>query len=348
MLGFAGQNLDLEFVFLDPSPDPPAAIIGPVLRRPFDSAEGLRQLANEADVVTYEFENVPVDAIKGISADTLVYPPSDALRTAQDRLSEKRLFESLQIPVPPYRAIESAQDLRDAAKDIGLPLVLKTRRLGYDGKGQAVIQEGADLAAAVAALGGSDLIAEQWVPFDREVSVIGVRNVRGDVAVYPLIENQHCGGILKLSKAPAELNDLAGLASQYLRQMLSHLDYVGVLTIEFFVVGDTLLANEYAPRVHNSGHWTIEGARTSQFENHLRAILNLPLGDVSPIGYAAMLNLIGSIPSKDVKLDSDSAWLHDYGKEPRPGRKLGHITIVADTEADRDQEIARVHEMLIA
>ena len=348
MLGFAGQNLELEFVFLDPSPDPPAAIIGPVLRLPFDSAEGLQQLANETDVVTYEFENVPVGALEGISADTLVYPPTGALRTAQDRLREKRLFESLQIPVPLYRVIESEQDLRNATKEIGLPLVLKTRRLGYDGKGQAVIREGDDLATAVAALGGGDLIAEQWVPFDREVSVIGVRNVRGDVAVYPLIENQHCGGILKLSKAPAELNELAGLASQYLRQVLSHLDYVGVLTIEFFVVGDALLANEFAPRVHNSGHWTIEGARTSQFENHLRAILNLPLGDVSPIGYAAMLNLIGSIPSQDVKLDGDSAWLHDYGKEPRPGRKLGHITIVAGSPAKRDQEIARVHEILIA
>ena len=348
MLGFAGQNLDLEFVFLDPSPDPPAAIIGPVLRWPFDSAEGLRQLANEADVVTYEFENVPVGAIEGISADTLVYPPTDALRTAQDRLSEKRLFESLKIPVPPYRAIDSAQDLRNAAKDIGLPLVLKTRRLGYDGKGQAVIHEGADLAAAVAALGGGDLIAEQRVPFDRELSVIGVRNVRGDIAVYPLIENQHCGGILKLSLAPAELNDLAGLAGRYLRKMLSWLDYVGVLTIEFFAVGDALLANEYAPRVHNSGHWTIEGARTSQFENHLRAILNLPLGDVSPIGYSAMLNLIGSMPSQEVNLHSDAAWLHDYGKQPRPGRKLGHITIVAASPADREREIARVRELLIA
>ena len=348
MLGFAGQDLDLEFVFLDPSPDPPAAIVGPVLRLPFDSAEGLQQLAAETDVVTYEFENVPVTAIERISADTVVYPPLDALRFAQDRLSEKRLFESLQIPVAPYRAIESEQDLRSAAKDIGLPLVLKTRRLGYDGKGQAVIRDDADLATAVAALGGGDLIAEQWVPFDREVSAIGVRNVRGDVAVYPLIENQHRGGILKISRAPAESNGLTRLASQHLGQMFSHLDYVGVLTIEFFVVGAALLANEYAPRVHNSGHWTIEGARTSQFENHLRAILDLPLGDASPVGHAAMLNLIGSIPSKDVALDSDSAWLHDYGKEPRPGRKLGHITIVAGSPADREQEIARVSEILIA
>ena len=348
MLGFAGQNLDLEFVFLDPSPDPPAAVIGPVLRLPFDSDEGLRKLASDTDVVTYEFENVPVSAIESIAAETAVYPPPDALRFAQDRLSEKQLFDSLQIPVPPYRTIDSEQDLRDAAKDIGLPLVLKTRRLGYDGKGQAVVRAEADLANAFSALGGSQLIAEQFVPFDREVSAIGVRNVRGDVAVYPLIENQHREGILNISRAPATANGLATLANRHLEQMLTHLDYVGVLTIEFFVVGDELFANEFAPRVHNSGHWTIEGARTSQFENHLRAILDLPLGDVSPLGHSAMLNLIGSMPPGDPAMDSDTTYLHDYGKKPRPGRKLGHITVVASDPAERDTVLTRLSEILVA
>ena len=191
MLGLAGQNLDLEFVFLDPSPDPPAAVVGPVIGLPFDSDDGLRQLAARADIVTYEFENVPVSAIEQIAADVVVYPPPNALRYAQDRLNEKQLFESLQIPVAPYRMIDSQEDLRSAATDIGLPLVLKTRRLGYDGKGQVIVRDEADIPSAVTTLGGSNLIAEQWVPFDREVSAIGVRNVRGDVAVYPLIENQH-------------------------------------------------------------------------------------------------------------------------------------------------------------
>ena len=348
MLGFAGQKLDVGFVFLDPSPDPPAAVVGPVLRLPFDSDEGLRQLASDSDIITYEFENVSVSAIERVAADTVVYPPLDALRISQDRLSEKQLFESLQIPVPPYRTIDSEQDLRNAAHDIGLPLVLKTRRLGYDGKGQAVVRNETDLSNALTALGGSNLIAEQCVQFDREVSAIGVRNVCGDVLVYPLIENQHRDGILNISRAPAEANGLTARATRHLGRMLSHFDYVGVLTIEFFVVGDELLANEFAPRVHNSGHWTIEGARTSQFENHLRAILDLPLGDVSAVGHAAMLNLIGSMPSKTLELASDSTFLHDYGKSPRPGRKVGHITVVASDPADRERTVTRISEMLVA
>ena len=348
MLGFAGRKLDLEFVFLDPSPDPPAAVVGPVLPLPFDSDEGLRRLAAETDVVTYEFENVSVSAIERLAVDTVVFPSSDSLRYAQDRLTEKRLFESLQIPVAPYREVDSAEDLQTVVRDVGLPLVLKTRRLGYDGKGQAILRDEAGLDNALAALGGRKLIAEQWIPFDREVSAIGVRNVRGDVAVYPLIENLHREGILNISRAPADANGLTALANRYLDKMLSHLDYVGVLTIEFFVVGEKLLANEFAPRVHNSGHWTIEGARTSQFENHLRAILDLPLGDVSPVGHAGMVNLIGSMPPQHLELVGDSAYLHDYGKQPRPGRKLGHITVVATDAAGRDRAVTRLSEMLVA
>jgi len=201
---------------------------------------------------------------------------------------------------------------------------------------------------AVAKLGGSDLIAEQLVPFDREVSAIGVRNVRGDVVVYPLIENQHRNGILNISRAPVDAPALTPLAIRHLEQMLSRLNYVGVLTIEFFVVGDKLLANEFAPRVHNSGHWTIEGAATSQFENHLRAILDLPLGDTSPVGHAAMLNLIGSMPPKNLDFNGNSACLHDYGKAARPGRKLGHITVVSGDSATRDSAVTRLSEILVA
>ena len=348
MLGQAGRSLDLECVYLDPSPEPPAATTGRVLRKPFDDLAALRQLAAETDVITYEFENVPVSAIESIATATRVYPQADALRFAQDRLSEKRLFEQLQIPVAPYRAVDSEQDLHKAAAEIGLPIVLKTRRLGYDGKGQTIVRDVCNFATAVSALGGGDLIAEQFVAFEREVSAIGVRNIRGDVVVYPLIENQHRDGILDCSRAPLDLPGLAEVASRHLGRTLSHLDYVGVLTIEFFVVDGELLANEYAPRVHNSGHWTIEGARTSQFENHLRAILDLPLGEVSPVGHSAMLNLIGSMPPNSIDIDGKIAWLHDYGKSPRTGRKLGHITIVADSPVGRERELARIREMLIA
>lgn len=349
MLGMAGRGLDLEFVFLDPSTDPPAAVSGPVIALPFDSADGLRELAGQVDVITYEFENVSVAAIEKLANGTPVYPPPAALRHAQDRLDEKRLFESLQIPAALYRAIESEQDLREAARDLGLPLVLKTRRLGYDGKGQAVIRDESGIGKALNAAGGKrELIAEQWIDFDRELSAIGVRNIRGDTAMYPLIENQHRAGILNISRAPADANGVTALANTYLERMLDHLEYVGVLTIEFFVVGETLLANEFAPRVHNSGHWTIEGARTSQFENHLRAILDLPLGDVSPVGHAAMLNLIGTMPPQARLLDGDTAFLHDYGKKPRPGRKLGHITVVASDVADRERAVTRINEMLVA
>lgn len=348
MLGLAGRDLDLEFVFLDPSPDPPAAVAGPVIALPFDSDEGLLQLASQVDVVTYEFENVPVDAIERIAGETIVYPPAAALRHAQDRLREKQLFESLQIPVAPYRAVDSLEDLREAVRDIRLPLVLKTRRLGYDGKGQAIAREEGELESAFAGLGGRQLIAEKWLPFDREVSAIGVRNVGGDVVVYPLIENQHREGILNISRAPVNAEGLSSLANRYLRQMLGRLDYVGVLTMEFFVIGSELVANEFAPRVHNSGHWTIEGARTSQFENHLRAILDMPLGDVSPVGHSAMLNLIGSMPPRTELIDSDTAFLHDYGKKPRPGRKLGHITVVASDVAGRERAVTRLNEILVA
>ncbi|MDX1404714.1 MAG: 5-(carboxyamino)imidazole ribonucleotide synthase [Woeseiaceae bacterium] len=348
MLGFAGQSLGLEFVFLDPAPEPPAAAAGKIIPLPFDSEQGLGQLCREADVITYEFENVPVAALERIVDDNIVYPPPAALLHAQDRAREKQLFESLRIPVAPYRLVDSIADLELAAREIGLPLVLKTRRLGYDGKGQALVKTLGDLPLAFDKLGGRQLIAEQRIEFDREVSAIGARNVRGDVTVYPLIENQHRGGILNISRAPFEAALLSTLAHRYLHQMLANLDYVGVLTIEFFVVGDKLLANEFAPRVHNSGHWTIEGARTSQFENHLRAILDMPLGDVSPTGHAAMLNLIGTMPANSNLADGKRTFLHDYGKTARPGRKLGHITIVADDAAGRERALRQISERLVA
>jgi 5-(carboxyamino)imidazole ribonucleotide synthase len=346
MLGIAGKPLGIEFTFLDPGPDPPAAITGPVLSLPFDSDAGLQKLASSVDVLTYEFENVPVGAIEKIADRVAVYPPPDALRNAQDRLKEKKLFESLDIPVAAYASVDSEQDLRAAVDSIGLPLVLKTRRLGYDGKGQLVISDDSEISTSYATLDGAQLIAEQWIEFDREVSAIGSRNVSGDLAVYPITENRHSDGILRTSRAPDTSKNIAELANRYMSQVLDRLNYVGVLALEFFVKGDHLFANEFAPRVHNSGHWTIEGAVTSQFENHLRAILDMPLGDASAVAHAGMINLIGTMPVGWI--GDGRCYLHDYGKSPRPGRKLGHITLLADSAADRDQELNKILEKLTA
>jgi 5-(carboxyamino)imidazole ribonucleotide synthase len=346
MLGYAARDLGYECRFIDPSESPPAATVGQVIRAPFDDADALAMLALESDVITYEFENVPVDALAPIADIVPVYPPPGALRHAQDRLAEKRLFGHLEIPLPDYRIIDSRDDLAAAVAEIGLPLVLKTRRLGYDGKGQFVLRQRGDVSAAWESLGGKALIAEQWIPFDREVSAIGARNVDGDLAVYPLTHNEHAGGILHTSRAPFEDPGLESGARQYLGDLMDHLGYVGVLALELFVAGDKLLANEFAPRVHNSGHWTIEGARTSQFSNHLLAITNQPLGPTSCQGHAGMVNLIGEIPAAARHLTFDGCRLHDYGKSPRPGRKLGHITVVAETAESRDRALESVLESL--
>jgi len=346
MLGFAARDLGLECRFVDPSDAPPAASAGDVIRRPFDDDVALAELAATCDVVTYEFENVPVEALLRISDRVPVYPPPEALRHAQDRLAEKRLFDSLQIPLPNYRAVDSLDDLRQAAADIGLPLVLKTRRLGYDGKGQFLVRETDDIPRAWNALGGDPLVAESWVNFDCEVSAIGVRTPGGAIALYPLTRNEHSGGILRQSTAPVDDALLESIAGQYMTALLTRLDYVGVLALELFVTGDRLLANEFAPRVHNSGHWTIEGAETSQFANHLRAITSQAPGPTACRGHAGMLNLIGTIPPAARHLDIPGCHLHEYGKAPRTGRKLGHITVVADTAAERDRRLRQLRAAL--
>ena len=346
MLGYAGRELGLDFVFLDPSDEPPAASAGEVLKYAYDDADGLARLADLADVITYEFENVPVGALAHLPDNVPVYPPAPALASAQDRLVEKQLFESLEIPLPGYRTVDSTDDLERACNELGLPIVLKTRRLGYDGKGQLVVRDRENSADVVASLGGSNLIAEQWVQFDREVSAIGARTVSGDTVFYPLTENRHADGILSESRAPAEDGPLTDLAVGYLDRMLTKLDYVGVLALELFVVGDQLLANEYAPRVHNSGHWTIEGSETSQFENHVRAILDMPTGETQMTGAAGMLNLIGQIPDDYQALDTRPAHLHDYGKSPRPGRKLGHVTVVSESAESRDSAMKMLSKLL--
>jgi 5-(carboxyamino)imidazole ribonucleotide synthase len=338
MLALAGYPLGLDFLFLDPAKGAPAGQLAPVLQGSFTDQKLLERLARETEVATIDWENVSVEALHALEdSGARIAPPIRAIATAQDRVSEKRLFERLKIPTTRWRAVASRAQLERAIAEIGLPGVIKTRRLGYDGKGQAVVKTMAQAQRAWDEMGAVGLIYEEWVPFDCEVSIIGARNRRGEIAIYPLNGNVHAQGILRLTRAPYGTPRWQRLAAQYLRGVLTHFRYTGILTIEFFVRRGRLVANEMAPRVHNSGHWTIEGAVTSQFENHLRAILNLPLGSTRPTGYSAMLNLIGGIPTRDTILGWEGVRLHDYGKEPRPGRKVGHLTVVEPTRLRRDR-----------
>jgi 5-(carboxyamino)imidazole ribonucleotide synthase len=346
MLGLAGRALGLELTFLDPNADSPASAVGELLVSDYTDAAALAQLG-KARVVTFEFENVPVAAVKTLEASAQVFPGSRALEVAQDRLHEKTCFRSLGIATPAFEAVSSWPELVAALSRVGLPAVLKTRRFGYDGKGQAVLRSEADAKAAFERLGEAPLILEGFVPFERELSIIAVRSRAGEVACYPLVQNHHEAGILRktLAPAPGVTEELQRAASQHIEKLLAHLDYVGVLALELFQVGEQLIANEIAPRVHNTGHWTIEGARTSQFENHLRAILGLPLGATEALSPCAMLNLIGDAPDPSAVLAVPDAHLHWYGKAPRAGRKVGHITVRApdaETLATRVAELERI------
>jgi 5-(carboxyamino)imidazole ribonucleotide synthase len=342
MLALAGYPLGLRFVFLDQSEDAPAAQLGPIVKGAFDDPERLAQLAREVDTVTFEFENVPVAAIRKIAATKPLLPPPDALGASQDRLDEKTLFKKLRVPTPPFAAVDSRDDLVRATRTIGLPGVLKTRRLGYDGRGQFVLRTAADIDTAWDALGSVPLIYEGFVAFSREVSIIGARSTTGEIACYPLSANTHAEGILRYTVAPYRNVSLQRQAEGYLKRLLKHFDYAGVLTIEFFVKRGRLIANEMAPRVHNSGHWTIEGAQTSQFENHLRAILGLPLGSTRPLGHAGMINFIGTIPEAAAVLAVPDVHFHSYGKAPRANRKLGHCTFVRGSASARDKTLRQL------
>lgn len=338
MLALAGYPLGLTFRFLDPAPDACAFPLGEGLVGGFDDRRLLDRLGADVEVVTYEFENIPVDAVEYLAQRARVLPPPQALRNTQDRLQEKRLFAALGIPTARFCAVDSDRDLREAAERLGFPLVLKTRSQGYDGKGQLVVEGEDELASARRRLGNAPVLAEEFVAFDREVSIVALRGAGGEIAYYPLAENVHRQGILHTSVSrPAD--PMAAKARDYAERLLTHLDYVGVLALEFFHVGDELLANEFAPRVHNTGHWTIEGAETSQFENHLRAILGLPLGSTAPVASVALVNCIGTLPDARRLLGIPGVHLHIYGKSPRPGRKVGHVTIRG---ADHDEVQAKL------
>jgi len=344
MLALSGYPLGQDFIFLDRSAATPAGRFAPVLTGEFTDPALLRQLAERSDVLSFDWENVSVEALREATRGKRVRiaPPLRALSTAQDRLAEKRTFNRLGIATTRYAPVETRSRLDAAVARIGLPGVLKTRRLGYDGKGQYVLRSPSDCDRAWQGLGGAALIYEEFVPFDYEVSIIGVRARSGEIRIYPLNRNQHAGGILHLTLAPWHAPALLRAARTSLRRVLEAFNYVGVLTIEFFVHRGRLVANEMAPRVHNSGHWTIEGAITSQFENHVRAIAGLPLGDTAARGHAAMINLIGRMPPRSALLADAGLHLHDYGKEPRHGRKLGHCTIVETSARRRDLRARRL------
>ncbi|HMG11886.1 MAG TPA: 5-(carboxyamino)imidazole ribonucleotide synthase [Gemmatimonadaceae bacterium] len=339
MLALAGYQLGIEFRFFDPNAGAPVGQIGQLIAADYGDHAALERFLEDVDVVTYEFESIPVSTVRFVAERIKVFPPLKALATAQDRLLEKQLFADLGIPTPPFAAVDNVQDLQRAAARIGLPLVLKTRRMGYDGKGQAVIRDAASLDAAWQQLEGSPLLVEKYVDFQYELSVIGVRDTAGRDVFYPPIENVHREGILRKSTAPAPsvTPQLAGVAINYCQRLMERLAYVGVLALELFSVDGELFANEMAPRVHNSGHWTIEGAETSQFENHLRAVLSLPLGATTMRGNALMFNIIGHIPPVERVVAVEGAHLHLYGKAPTEKRKVGHVTLVGETAAGLEE-----------
>ncbi len=344
MLALAGYPLGLDFLFLDRHADVPAAALAPTLVGDFTDRALLRKLAKRCEVISFDWENISAATLRSAKRGlrTRIAPPLRALQTGQDRLAEKRLFERLGVRTTRHMAVDSHAELVRACQRIGMPGVLKTRRMGYDGKGQAVIRDGAGINAAWDALGDTPLLYEERVDFEAEVSALGVRALDGTEAYYPLTRNWHAEGMLRLSVAPWNAPALERQARAYMRAVLREFNYVGVLAIEFFVREGRLIANELAPRVHNSGHWTIEGALTSQFENHLRAITGLPLGQTTALGHAAMVNLIGRMPARSAVLTLPGVHLHDYGKSARPGRKLGHCTLVAPTADERDVRTRRL------
>lgn len=344
MLALAGYPLGIKIVALESTPDCPAGLVTEVLVGDYADQTKLQQLAEQVDVITYEFENIPITALEKLIAThhIPIYPPLAALANSQDRLDEKNFFDKLKIPTTKYSAIHSLQDLNLAVERFGLPAILKTRRLGYDGKGQYLLRTKPDIEIAWEQLKNQPLILESFVEFEREVSCIAVRDVNGEIAFYPLIENTHRGGILRVSEVASSSARIERLAREYVTRILTELNYVGILTVEFFQKDGELIANEMAPRVHNSGHWTIEGAQISQFENHLRAVAGLPLGSTDACGKVAMINFISQIPDITRLLKIPEVHCHLYSKEPREGRKLGHATLCVNdkkTYAEKLQQL---------
>jgi len=345
MLVLAGAPLGMRFLVVDQVDDACAGQVAPLIRADWRDFDALEKFARQIDVATFDFENVPAETAQWLAERTQVFPNPRALSTAQDRLAEKTLFRECGLDTPAFAKVDTREDLDAALRAVGAPAILKTRRLGYDGKGQFRLRSMADADAAWEALGANanGLILEAFVPFECEVSVVAVRGRDGEFRTWPLTRNWHSNGILSASLAPADIDPkLQAHAFELARVLAEKLDYVGVFALELFVHQGKLLGNEMAPRVHNSGHWTIEGAIASQFENHVRAVLGLPLGDTAALGRSCMLNWIGELPdARAILNESDGHW-HDYGKSPRAGRKVGHATVRARDDASLAAALQRV------
>ena len=351
MMALSGAPLGLRFLVLDNVSDACAGQFAPMVVGDYTDEAALAEFASQVDVATFDFENVPAASAEWLSSRVPVFPNPRALGLSQDRLAEKTLFRELGIPVPDFADITDRAALDAAVTTLGTPCILKTRRLGYDGKGQFRIKTAGDVDAAWEALGAQastvGLILEAFVPFERELSVVAVRGRDGEFRSWPLTENWHVDGVLSASLAPARVDDaMAARAIAYAKSLAEAMDYVGVFALELFCRDGELLANEIAPRVHNSGHWTIEGSETSQFQNHLRAVLGLPLGDTRMVGRACMLNWIGEMPDAHPVLREPGGHWHDYGKSARTGRKVGHATLRADSAQELAQSLTRVGEAL--
>ena len=334
MMAQAALPLNIQCTFFEANTDCPSAILGQVIST--QAENGLQDFIASADVFSLEFENTPLADVDVLTKQKDLHPPRQALAIAQHRLSEKALFDELNIPVAPYKAVTSLDELKVAVSELGLPIVLKTSRGGYDGKGQFVLRTVDQIDQAWLELGpAGELIAESFVTFSREVSIIAVRGQNGDVKTWSLAENHHHNGILSHSIVPAPNSaDLQPVAKDYITRLLNHLNYVGVLTLELFVTDKGLYANEMAPRVHNSGHWSIEGAICSQFENHIRAVAGLPLGSTEVVRPTVMVNIIGQYPKSEDVLALKGAHLHLYNKTEREGRKIGHITLMPNDSTE--------------
>lgn len=347
MMVLAGTPLGVRFRIVDPSPDACAGQIAPLLGVDWNALDELEPFAREIDAATFDFENVPAATAEWLTAHARVAPNALSLATAQDRVLEKTLFRECGLPTTRFADVATREDLDAALANIGAPAILKTRREGYDGKGQFRIRSLADADAAWHALGAEapsrGLILEAFVTFDFEASIVAVRAADGEFRAWPVTRNWHVDGVLSASLAPAARGDaIQNAAFAHARAIAEKLDYVGVFALELFVQNGELLGNEMAPRVHNSGHWTIEGAVTSQFENHVRAVLGMPLGDTSARFPSCMLNWIGELPNRDNMLAIPGTHWHDYGKSPRPGRKVGHATVCAP---DRQTLAARLEQV---
>lgn len=347
MLAKSVEYLGVQCTVLDPNPDCCARSTCQHIQANYDDTAALAKLAEISQVVTYEFENVPSAAAEIIAKHCPIEPNAKALDVAQDRALERTMFSKLDIAVPAYALVDDLDSLGAAIEEVGTPAILKARRLGYDGKGQVLINDQSHAREAFETIGSVPAILDQFVEFARELSIIATRSRAGEIVYYPLTQNIHRGGILRVSKSPArDVSDaISAQAQNSIKDILEHFDYVGTLAVEFFQIGDDesafLVANEIAPRVHNTGHWTIEGAKTSQFENHMRAVMGMELGSTDPVGHSAMVNIIGNEPRPGALDAMPDAHVHMYGKAPMAGRKIGHVTLNASTPIELDSLLER-------